>query len=55
MSYLNFPHLHFYGIFIANVATINNDVRNYFDMDKFSSHDALPVHKVYLTPLRTTI
>ena len=44
MSYLNFPHLHFYGMFIANVATINNDVDN-FDMDKFMSHDALAVYK----------
>ena len=29
MSYLNFPHLHFHGIFTANVATINNDVKNF--------------------------
>ena len=47
---LNFPHLHFHGIFIANVAMINNDVTN-FDMGRFMSHDALMVHKLSFTPL----
>ena len=42
MSYLHFPHLHFNGIFWANVATINNNVKD-FDIEKFMSHDALRV------------
>ena len=46
---LNFFDLHFHGISIANVATINNDVTN-FDVDRFMSHDAMAGHKVSLTP-----
>ena len=42
MSYLNWPRLHFMGRFQADMATVNNDVRNY-NMSNFTSWNSAPM------------